>query len=85
MKLRYIIIAVLLIITGVGGFSVTALRRNKEQRELAPYKLNYSRQADELLSRFESRSKLSPEEQFELLGDGGRYSEKVFRVKRNHT
>jgi len=73
MRLRYVIVAVLLIIVGIGGFSVTASWRNREQRELAPYKLNYSRQADELLTRFEGRSNLSPEEQVKLLRDGARY------------
>jgi molecular chaperone GrpE (heat shock protein) len=76
MRLRYVIVAVLLIIVGIGGFSVTASWREKEQQELAPYKQNYSRQADELLTRFEGQSYLSPEEQIRLLRDGAQYGNK---------
>lgn len=76
MRLRYVIVAVLLVIAGIGGFSVTASWKDKEQRELAPHKENYSRQADELLSRFEGLSYLSPEEQLKLLKDGAQYGTK---------
>lgn len=76
MRLRYVIVAVLLVIAGIGGFSVTASWGNKEQRELAPYKENYSKQADELLRRFEGQSYLSPEEQIRLLRDGAQYGTK---------
>ncbi len=73
MKFIYVIVAVLLIFAGLFGFSVTSFHRNKAQLELVPYKQNYSRQEDELLARFARQSTLTPEEEYKLLKDSGRY------------
>ncbi len=73
-NLHIVITGVVFFLIGLVGLGITAVQKDKEQRGWVPSNLNSSRHEDELLSRFENQSNLSPDEQLELLHESSKYS-----------